>query len=103
MIKDIGVVYKGASLTYEWDWNNYLARKGTSASSSAWSTDNGAITIANDSLASGKAAVQITGAYEGCAILKNNVVFADGDDDFAYFKVTVVDPECEGASNTDYE
>lgn len=103
MIKNLGDIYKGSSITYGLDWNNYLTNKGTTATTSTWSTNDSAVSLASDSLASGISSVQITGAQTGCAIVKNNVVFADGDDDFAYFKVNVVDPECEGSTVSDYD
>ncbi len=102
MIKDLGVIYKGASITYAWDWSGYASKKGTSVNSAPWSTDSSAISLSDESLTGSKASAKFTATQTGCALIACNAVFADGDDDFAYFKLTVLDPKCEGGGSSDY-
>jgi hypothetical protein len=86
------ILEKGEVATYSVDWNGVINELSTSASSSAWSTDQSSvISTASAALASGVATIVVTASEAGTAILSDQLTMADGSKREQKFAIRVVD------------
>ena len=82
---------KGEVATYRVDWNGVINELSTSASSSAWATDQSCISTASAALSSGVASITVTASEVGEAILSDQLTMADGSKREQKFAVCVID------------